>query len=74
MKYLIMYYDGKGMKENKKEEDLIEYRLKNGYNTLIKMYKESLKVEDKYYGFQFQRLLSGGTRLGYNKMAREERK
>ena len=73
MKYLIMYYDGKGMKEKKKKNDLIEYRLKNGYNTLIKMYKESLKVEDKYYGFQFQRLLSGGMSWDTTKWQEKEK-
>tara|TARA_Y100000389_G_C17466656_1_gene526282 strand:+ start:387 stop:5819 length:5433 start_codon:yes stop_codon:yes gene_type:complete len=43
--------------------------LKNAYRKLNEMYTKSLTKEQKYYGFQFQRWLSGGTRLNTERHA-----
>ena len=50
IKYLVLEYNDK---------------LNIAYEKLNNMYTKSLKIEDTFYGFQFQRWLSGGMRLGY---------
>tara|TARA_B100001142_G_scaffold328713_1_gene389587 strand:+ start:1398 stop:6812 length:5415 start_codon:yes stop_codon:yes gene_type:complete len=54
IKYLVLTYKGD---------------LKNAYRKLNEMYTKSLTKEQKYYGFQFQRWLSGGTRLNTERHA-----
>lgn len=54
IKYLVLTY----------KDDLI-----NAYRKLNEMYTKSLTKEQKYYGFQFQRWLSGGTRLNTERHA-----
>ena len=48
IKYLVLEYNDK---------------LNIAYEKLNNMYTKSLKIEDTFYGFQFQRWLSGGMRL-----------